>query len=75
MKGGLFALSLMLCFTLNAQNIADFTSIPTGGQDAQLKIPSTHEFQFLARENAPSELINNGYDYPGEFDFTAYVPK
>jgi len=71
----LFALLLMLCSTfLNAQNIADFTSINPGDQTEIFRVPtSSHQFQIIARENDQS-LSNGGPLYPDEFDYTAFVP-
>lgn len=50
---------------INAQNIWDFTSIPAGAKTGFVKMPNTHDFQYLVR---------SGNGIPDKFDFTAFVP-
>jgi|GEM_PF-3307519 len=58
---------MILCqVSLNAQHISDFTSIPDQNENGTLKVPSTHNFQYL--------VYQGEYGTLDKFDFTAYVP-
>ena len=58
---------MILCqVSLNAQHISDFTSIPDQNENGTLKVPSTHNFQYLVYQGEYGTLDN--------FDFTAFVP-
>lgn len=56
---------------LNAQNIADFTSVTPASQIDTFVIPSSHTFQMLAMAG---DGITAGGILPNKPDFTGYVP-
>ncbi|MCF7560719.1 DUF839 domain-containing protein [Sabulilitoribacter multivorans] len=56
---------------LNAQNIADFTSVTPASPIDSFVIPSSHTFQMLA---IAGDVLTAGGTLPDTPDFTGYVP-
>ncbi len=66
-----FLLIISVHFSLNAQNITDFTSINPVAQTEEFVIPSSHAFQKIIEVGDP---LTVGGNLPENVDFTAYVP-
>jgi uncharacterized protein len=51
--------------------LSDFTSLVPSSQDASIHIPFGFSFQTIAQRN---DVMADGNSFPGNFDFTGYVP-
>lgn len=71
-KSLLLLSALLATFTVSAQKIADFTSIPDASRTAQLQLPATHTFQVLLTTGT----VLSDASVLGAFpDFTGYAAK
>lgn len=62
---------LVLCMSLQAQNIGDFTSVEPTGQTNKFIFPNSHRFQKIIEVG---DALTAGGTLPDNNDFTGYVP-